>query len=87
MELRILGGVCLLGVHVFPRVFDLRQSIVDSIGEGAYKSLFASISLFSLVLMVIGRMKSFLISVWQPTHWSMPLNCGSMVLAFYSVTC
>ncbi|HQR10410.1 MAG TPA: NnrU family protein [Casimicrobiaceae bacterium] len=54
MTMLVVGLVAFLGIHLVPALPALRKSLVDGMGEGRYKGVFAAASLAGLVLIVVG---------------------------------
>jgi uncharacterized membrane protein len=50
----IIGIILFLGLHLLPTVPDLRDRLVERLGEGPYKGLFALLSVATLALLVYG---------------------------------
>lgn len=82
MALLIVGIVLFLGLHSLPTVPDLRQSLINRLGEGGYKGLFALLSIATFVLLVYGFARAPLIQVWSPPPWTRWVALVLMVPAF-----
>ena len=65
----ITGLVLFLGVHVFSSLRPARGRLVARLGEGAYKGLFALLSLAGFGLIVAGMGKAPSIELWNPPAW------------------
>ena len=82
MILLILASCFFIGLHVLPRATGTRADMVSFMGEGAYKALFASLSLSMLALMVYGRLHADVIQVWNQTNSAALVTFAVMPLAF-----
>lgn len=69
MNLLILGIVIFIGVHLLPSFVSVRLATINRFGPGAYKGLFALLSLVGLVLMVVGKYRADFQPLWQPPAW------------------
>ena len=54
MTLLVLGLVLFIGIHLVPSAPPLRAKLVQGLGEGPYKGVFALVSAAGLVLIVLG---------------------------------
>ena len=69
----VLGLAVFLGPHVFTSFRAARQELVDRVGVGTYKAVYALISLIGLVLIGHGfalYRASGWIDVWYPPAWT-----------------
>ena len=73
LAILIAGLVVFLGSHVFVTARGQRAAVIARIGEGAYKVLFAAISLLGIFLIGYGfgqyRATEW-INVWYPPRWT-----------------
>ncbi len=82
MTLLIIGIVAFLGLHLVPTLSGLRERLVARLGEGAYKGLFALLSIAAFILLVYGFAKAPVIQVWSPPSWTRWVAIVLMVPAF-----
>lgn len=70
MYLLILGLLMWVGVHMFPSVAtEVRTHIVNKIGLGPYKGLFALLIVSSVVIIVLGWRSVTPTIVYDPPNW------------------
>jgi uncharacterized membrane protein len=87
----ILGLVLFLGVHVLTSLRELRASLVNAMGEGAYKGVYSLVSAAGLALIVWGfahyRATGW-IDVWTPPtafrHITVALMLPAVILVVAS---
>src|SRR5215471_17071231 len=82
MTLLIIGIVAFLGLHLVPTLSGLRERLVARLGEGAYKGLFALLSIAAFILLVYGFAKAPVIQVWSPPSWTRWVAIVLMLPAF-----
>lgn len=71
MTFLIIGIIIFFGMHLVP-VFELKNKIINRIGDLPYKGIFSVISGLGLGLMIYGKGDAEFITVWQPiagAHW------------------
>lgn len=83
----LLGLLIFLGIHMLPTQPDLRRGLASRFGEGAYKGMFALISLFGFVLIVYGYHKIQLapgknVFLWTPPSWGRHVTMTLMLPVF-----
>ena len=80
----LLSGLCLwAGVHLFPSLATRqRTALIDRLGLGPYKSLFALCIVFSLVLIVFGWRSIDPVQYYQLPFWSRYLTFMLVLLTF-----
>ena len=70
MEVLILGLLMWTFIHLFPSVAKCtRKQIINNIGLGPYKGIFALLIVTSVVLIVLGWRSIETIDVYQPQSW------------------
>lgn len=82
MDVLILGLAILIGVHLVPAVPAMRKWLVQLMGEGTYKAIFALVALTGLGLIIVGMEKAPYVPVWQPPPWGNGLAVLLLVPAF-----
>ena len=85
MILFLLGLALFLGMHAFTMMRGQRTMLVDRLGEGGYKALYAVISLIGIVLLWIGYGEyraSGYIQVWDPPTFTRHLALLLMIPVF-----
>lgn len=90
MMLLIVGLIVFLGVHLLPTVPDVRDGLRARLGEGAYKAVFALISLAGLIVIVLGYHKMQLNPgknpvLWDPPTWTRHIALALMLPALISL--
>ena len=65
----IAGLMLFLGTHVFSSLRPAREHVITRLGEGAYKGLYALVSLAGFGLIVAGMGKAPSIELWNPPSW------------------
>jgi uncharacterized membrane protein len=87
MVIFIIGIIIFLGSHSV-RIFadPWRTSMIEKLGEKKWKGLYTLISLFGLILLIIGysQAKQNTVMIWQPpvflTHLAVLLNLFTFIL-------
>ena len=70
MSLMVFGLVLWSGVHLFPSTaVGTRKNLVDKLGLGPYKGIYASIIVLSIVLIVFGWRSSDFGFIYMPPLW------------------
>lgn len=73
LAIMILGLAVFLGSHAFVSLRPQRAAVIARVGEGAYKGLFALVSLVGILLIGYGFARyraSGFIEVWSPPRWT-----------------
>ncbi len=65
----IAGLLLFFGVHLFTSLREARARLVARLGEGAYKGLYAALTLAGFLFIVIGMGKAPMVPLWQPPEW------------------
>ena len=68
----ILGLLLFFAVHLVPTSPSLRNGLVERFGPGAYRAVFAVLSLIGFVLIVVGYHKLQLMPGKNPVLWNPP---------------
>ena len=77
MTMLILGVFLWIGVHLFPSVMPgARASLIEKLGEGPYKGLFALDLVIAILLMVFGWRSA------MPEYWYTPPLAGTPAVTF-----
>src|SRR4051812_19915482 len=82
MLLLVLGIIIFSGIHLVSSFPDLRQRLVNRLGEGPYKGTFAGIAFAGLLLIIIGKAIANVVPVWQPPGWGRAAALAIMPVAF-----
>ena len=87
MLLLIIGLAIFFAIHLLPTAPDIRQGLANRFGEGAYKGLFAAISLIGFVLIVVGYAKMQAMPgknpvIWSPPEWTRHITMLLMLISF-----
>src|SRR6516162_7351717 len=82
MTLLIIGIVAFLGLHLVPTLSGLRERLIARLGDGAYRGLFALLSISAFILLVYGFAKAPVIQVWSPPSWARWVAIVLMLPAF-----
>lgn len=88
MMLLIVGLVAFFTIHLIPANPELRKGLVERLGEGTYKGIFAAASLAAFVVIVLGygKMQHYLGSknpvLWEAPMWSKHLALALMLVSF-----
>src|SRR5437016_2650343 len=73
LTVMIVGLTVFIGSHVFVTMRPQRAAVIARIGEGAYKGLFAVVSVVGILLIAWGfaryRVDGY-IDVWSPPRWT-----------------
>lgn len=91
MVLLIVGLVAFFTIHLIPANPELRKGLVERLGEGPYKGVFAIASLLALAVVVIGygRMQGYVGSknpiLWDAPTWSRHIALVLMLFSFISL--
>jgi len=73
LAIMIIGLAAFLGSHTLVALRPQRAAVIARVGEGAYKGLFALVSLLGLVLIGYGYARyraSGYIDLWVPPRWT-----------------
>ena len=86
MLLMIIGLGLFILIHLVPTAPDVRGSLVQRIGEGAYKGIFSLLSILGLALIVYGYGKLHATPGKNPVIWSPPhaMRHITMLLMLFS---
>ncbi|WP_396587109.1 NnrU family protein [Bermanella sp. R86510] len=84
MELLIVGLIVFFGMHLVPSIPSLKKSLSSKLGANGYKAVFALVSLFGLVLIVLGYQQKPLLSLpeWTAPHWARHVAMLAVLIAF-----
>jgi uncharacterized membrane protein len=82
MLLLVSGIIIFSGIHLVSSFPDLRQRLVNKLGEGPYKGTFAGIALVGLVLIIIGKARADIVPLWEAPGWGRPAALVIMPVAF-----
>lgn len=84
MIMLILGLVLWYATHLFKIMAPLpRAAAVQRIGEGAWKTIIAVLSLAAVAEMVLGYQYAAFIPVWTPPFWLWHVNNLLMLIAVF----
>lgn len=87
MLLMVIGLIVFFLIHLVPTVPDVRRSLVERMGEGAYKGLFSVVSAIGLALIIYGYAKLYHTpgknpELWMPPHAMRHVAMLLMLFAF-----
>jgi len=82
LELLIIGLAMFIGIHLLPSFVNIRQNLINKLGEMPYKGAYAAIALTGLVLIVIGHRKADFIFVKNTPPWGFEMTNLLMPLVF-----
>jgi uncharacterized membrane protein len=86
MATLIFGLILFIGAHATPTFPDFRAGLVERLGLGPYKLLFAAASLAGIILIVLGgsalRGSAADVHLWSPPIWTRHLAFALMLPAF-----
>ena len=88
MTILILGLILFIGTHVISTLRPLRAGLIDRLGAGPFKGLYALVSGLGLVLIIWGfslYRAQGLIALWQPPTWTRHLALTLMWFAFVAL--
>ena len=80
--LLVIGIIIFSGIHLVSSFPDLRQRLVNRLGEGPYKGTFAGLALVGLVLLIIGKASADVVPLWGAPGWGHPAALVIMPVAF-----
>ena len=84
MTLLIIGLALWYATHLLPMwAPGRRAAMAGKLGEGAYKGLYALVTIGAVVLMVIGYQRAEWVDVWSPPAFLWHLNNLLMLLAIF----
>lgn len=69
MEFLIAGIIIFFAIHLVP-IFQLKEKLVQGLGEKPYMGIFSLIAALGLGLMIYGKGSAEFISIWQPLPWA-----------------
>lgn len=86
MLLMIVGLLIFFMIHLVPTSPDVRRSLIERLGEGAYKVLFSVVSAIGLALIIYGYGKLYATPGKNPELWSPPhaMRHAAMLLMLLS---
>lgn len=70
MTLLIIGIIVFLGVHLLPTYPELRERLIERLGQNGYRALFSLVSILGFVLIVWGFARAPFIQIWSPPGWT-----------------
>lgn len=82
MFLLVFGVLIFVGIHLVPTFSSLRQSLVDRLGSGGYRGMFAAAAFLGLVLMIVGKATADFVPLWEPPVWGRQVAPVLMLFAF-----
>ncbi len=82
MLLLVIGIIIFSGIHLVATFPDLRQHLVDRLGEGPYKGILAGIALVGLLLFIIGKARADVVPLWEVPGWGRAAALAVMPAAF-----
>jgi uncharacterized membrane protein len=89
LAILILGLVVFLGAHIFATFREDRARMIERLGMGGYRALFAVNSLVGLTLIVWGYARyraAGLVPIWTPPHGLNHVTVGLMLFAAIFIT-
>ena len=85
MLILIVGMLVFLGIHTVPMQRGLRQNLVERLGEGPYKGLFALTAFVGLGLIIVGKGTAAFVPLYPPVPGARHLAMTLMPLALILV--
>ena len=83
MTLLIIGVVLWSAVHLFPSLLPAtRGKLIEKLGDGPYRGLFALDIVIAIVLMVVGWRSATIEAVYAPPLYGHPLVTALVLLSF-----
>lgn len=83
MTLLIIGVVLWSALHLFPALLpETRGRLVEKLGNGPYRGMFALGILVTLVLIVFGWRNALVEPIYVPPLYGSPVVTGMMLLSF-----
>lgn len=82
MTLLVIGIIVFLGIHLLPTFPHVRESLIEMLGDRAYKAAFGVLSLAGFALLVWGFATAPVIQVWSPPPWTRWVAIVLMLPAF-----
>ena len=83
MTLLITGVVLWSAVHLFPSLLpETRGRLIEKLGDGPYRGLFALSIIIALVAIVFGWRSTVVEPIYAPPLYGSPVVTGMMLLAF-----
>ena len=83
MTLLIIGVLLWSAMHLFPSLMPAtRGRLIERIGNGPYRGLFALDIVIALVLIVLGYRSAPIVPVYAPPLYGSPIILGVMLLSF-----
>lgn len=83
MTYLVLGVLLWSVLHFIPSLAPgLKSSLINSMGNGAYRGVFSVIVILSIVLMVLGWRAGVQYDVYKPPMWLRPIGMISILIAF-----
>ena len=70
MIVLFIGVSLFVAIHLLPSFPSIRNSVVDSLGEGKYKGLYSLMALAGLILMIYGKAEADFVPIWTPPMWT-----------------
>lgn len=81
MNILIAGLVIFFAIHLVPIFKGVYSSCVNRLGQGAYKGLFALVSLVGFGLIVWGKGEAGFEHIWTPPQWGRYVAMVSVLVA------
>ncbi len=82
MSLLVLGVLLWAGMHLFPAVAEgARSRLIERLGQGTYRALFAIVIVLSVALIVLGWKIATPVPVYRPPSLGPPLTGMVMAVA------
>jgi len=83
----VVGLALFIGVHLLTTQPDLRQGLIQRMGEGPYKGLYSLLALAGFALIVFGFHKAQMMPgknpvLWYPPHWGRHITMLLMLPVF-----
>lgn len=85
MLILIVGMVVFLGIHTLPIQQTVRASLIERLGEGAYKGLFTLTAIVGLALIIVGKGTAGFVPLYPPMPGARHLALALMPVALVLV--
>jgi uncharacterized membrane protein len=82
MKLLIAAIVVFFAIHLVPTMTELRDRLIERLGQTGYRAAFAILSTASLILLIFAFAKAPAVTVWSPPDWTRWIAIVLMLPAF-----
>jgi uncharacterized membrane protein len=82
MTLLTAAIVIFFAIHLVPTMTELRDRLIERLGQTGYRAAFAILSTASLILLIFAFAKTPVVTVWSPPGWTRWIAIVLMLPAF-----